>query len=83
MPIELGFILERLATMAEQDSTLRERQPWKAACEKDYAWLGDVVTTHYHGDDRGVKVLFGGILKAFEGMPIDAYCNQYWSGLAA
>ena len=60
MPIELGFILKRLATMAEQDSALRERQPWKAACEKDFAWLGDVVTTHYHGDDSGVKVLFGG-----------------------
>ena len=76
MPIELGFILKRLATMAEQDSALRERQPWKAACEKDFAWLGDVVTTHYHGDDSGVKVLFGGILKAFEGMPIETYCHE-------
>ena len=42
MPIELGFILERLAEMAEADESLREKQPWKAAHEKDYAWLGDV-----------------------------------------
>jgi hypothetical protein len=30
MPIELGFILERLAEMAEGDAALRDRQPWKA-----------------------------------------------------
>ena len=73
MPIELGFILQRLAAMAEEDASLRERQPWKAACHKDYAWLGDVVTKHYQGDDSGVKVLLGGILQAFAGMPVDEY----------
>ena len=31
MPIELGFILQRLAAMADQDPALRDRQPWKAA----------------------------------------------------
>jgi hypothetical protein len=40
MPIELGFILHRLAEMCEADSSLRGRQPWKAAYERDYAWLG-------------------------------------------
>ena len=40
MPIELGFILQRWAAMAEQDASLREKQPWKAAHEKDYEWLG-------------------------------------------
>jgi hypothetical protein len=40
MPIELGFILQRLAAMVEQDGSLRDRQPWKAAHEKDYGWLG-------------------------------------------
>jgi hypothetical protein len=52
MPIELGFILERLAEMAEQDESLRERQPWKAAHEQDHAWLGGVITKHYAGDDE-------------------------------
>ena len=67
MPIELGFILERLAEMAEADESLRERQPWKAAREKDYAWLGAVITEHYHGDDSDVKVLMRGMLQAFAG----------------
>jgi phosphoglycolate phosphatase-like HAD superfamily hydrolase len=75
MPIELGFILERLAEMTEQDGSLRERQPWKAAHEKDYAWLGGVITRHYQGDDSGVKVLMGGILQAFAGMNVDAYAS--------
>ena len=73
MPIELGFILQRLAAMATQDAALRDRQPWKAAYDKDYAWLGEVVTKHYHGDDSDLKVLLGGILKAFEGMPVEDY----------
>jgi hypothetical protein len=28
MPIELGFILQRLAAMADEDASLREQQPW-------------------------------------------------------
>jgi phosphoserine phosphatase len=73
MPIELGFILERFAAMVESDATLRERQPWKAAYEKDYAWLGDAITRHYQGDESGVKTLIGGILVAFAGMSVDEY----------
>lgn len=73
MPIELGFILERLATMAGQDPVLRDQQPWMAAYRKDYAWLGEVITKHYKGDDSDVKVLIGGILQAFAGMPVESY----------
>jgi len=73
MPVELGFILRRLAEMAEQDGSLRERQPWQAAYDKDYAWLGEVITKHYAGDDTDVKVLMGGILQAFAGWTVDDY----------
>ena len=34
MPIELGFILQRLAAMVEEDASLRNQQPWKAASER-------------------------------------------------
>jgi phosphoserine phosphatase len=73
MPIELGFILERLAEMAKKDESLRGKQPWKAAHEQDHAWLGGVITKHYTGDDSDVKVLIGGILKAFEGTTVEDY----------
>ena len=43
----------------------------KAAHEKDYAWLGDAMTKHYHGDDNDLKVLMGGILRAFAGVTVD------------
>jgi phosphoglycolate phosphatase-like HAD superfamily hydrolase len=75
MPVELGFVLKRLRGMAESDAELREEQPWKAAYERDYAWLGDVVTRHYHGDDSGVKLLFGAMLRAFDGMTVDDYAD--------
>jgi phosphoserine phosphatase len=73
MPIELGFILQRLTAMAEQDAALRERQPWRAAVTNDFHWLGEVITKHYHGDDSDVKVLLGGILEAFDGMDVEEY----------
>jgi hypothetical protein len=67
MPIELGFILQRLVAMAEEDESLRKKQPWTAAYEQDYAWLGRAVDKHYAGDDSDLKVLMGGILQAYGG----------------
>lgn len=76
MPIELGFILERFAELAEADESLRTTQPWRAAYEQDYGWLGDAVTKHYHGDDTDVEVLIGGLLAAFKGMPVEDYAER-------
>ena len=73
MPIELGFILQRLAKMAEVDEPLRERQPWRAAYEKDYAWLGGVIEKHYAGDDTELKVLMAGILQAYGGRTVEEF----------
>ena len=73
MPIELGFILQRWGAMAEEDASLREKQPWKAAYEKDYAWLGGAIDKHYAGDDSDVHVLLGGVLQAFAGQTVDEY----------
>jgi hypothetical protein len=61
----LGFVLQRLAAMADQNQALRDRQPWKSAYTSDYGWLGEIITKHYAGDDSDVKVLIGGILQAF------------------
>jgi hypothetical protein len=76
MPIELGFILQRLAAMAEKDATLRERQPWKAAHERHYGWLGEAITKHYHGDESDAKLLIAGVLQAFAGWSVEEYSVQ-------
>jgi hypothetical protein len=73
MPVELGFILKRFAEMAEADASLRDRQPWKAAREHDYHWLGDAITKHYHGDDSDAGVLIGAVFSAFAGMDVGEY----------
>jgi phosphoglycolate phosphatase-like HAD superfamily hydrolase len=73
LPIQADFILRRLFQMAEADPKLRERQPWKAAYERDYAWLGSVINQHYAGDDSNLPALLGGILAAFEGMSIEDF----------
>jgi phosphoserine phosphatase len=73
MPIQLDFILRRLAGMAEADRSLRDRQPWKAAFERDYAWLGAVVAQHYAGDETNVRTLAGGILAAYDGISVEDF----------
>jgi phosphoserine phosphatase len=76
MPIQLDFILRRLVAMALQDPALRTRQPWQAAYTKDYGWLGDVLTKHYHGDDSDVQVLGAGVLQAFAGITVEEFEAQ-------
>jgi phosphoserine phosphatase len=73
MPIQLDFILRRLVEMAEGDAALRGRQPWKAAYERDYAWLGAVMAEHYAGDETNVKVLAAGILAAYDGISVEDF----------
>ena len=55
---------------------MRDRQPWKAAVEKDYAWLAGVIDRHYAGDDTDLKVLFGGVFGAFAGIDVEDYARQ-------
>jgi phosphoserine phosphatase len=73
LPIQADFILRRLYEMADADAGLRDRQPWKAAYERDYAWLGRVMAEHYAGDDTNVRTLAGGILAAFAGITVDDF----------
>jgi phosphoserine phosphatase len=73
MPIQLDFILRRLVEMAEADAALRERQPWKAAYERDYGWLSAIMAEHYAGDETNVKVLAGGVLAAYDGISVEDF----------
>jgi phosphoglycolate phosphatase-like HAD superfamily hydrolase len=73
MPIQLDFILRRLVQMAQEQPELRERQPWKAAYERDYGWLGALMTEHYAGDDTNVRTLAAGILAAYAGISVEDF----------
>ena len=73
VPIQLDFIIRRWASMAEHDTALRAKQPFKAAHERDHAWLGAAMTKHYEGDDRDLKLIMAGVAEAFDGMAVDAY----------
>jgi hypothetical protein len=73
MPIQADFILRRLFEMAHAEPELRGRQPWKAAYERDYAWLGNVLAEHYAGDETNVRTLLAGVLTAFEGITVEDF----------
>jgi phosphoglycolate phosphatase-like HAD superfamily hydrolase len=76
LPIQADFILRRLFEMARADPQLRDRQPWKAAYERDYGWLGTVLAEHYAGDDTNVRTLLGGVLAAFGGITVEDFEAQ-------
>ena len=76
IPIQLDFTLFRMAEIGEHDRALRDRQPYKAAVERDYHWLGEVMIKHYRGDDTDMAVLIGAIQSAFDGMSVEDFSDE-------
>jgi phosphoglycolate phosphatase-like HAD superfamily hydrolase len=71
MYIQFDYLLRKLAAWAEDEPSLRTQQPWQAAWEKDFGWLGSAITRHYQGDDRDFHILIGGILTLAEDQPVE------------
>src|ERR1700733_2517184 len=83
IPIQLDFTLFRLAELANEDPSLRARQPYKAAIERDYRWLGDAMVKHYRGDDADLGVLMATVESAFEGMSVEDFSAEVMTWLGA
>ena len=81
IPIQLDFTLFRLAELANADPSLRARQPYKAAIERDYRWLGEAMVKHYRGDDADLGVLMAAVETAFEGMSVEAFSGEVMTWL--
>jgi hypothetical protein len=73
LPVQADFLIRRMGEMVEAKPALREHQPWRAVAEGDYEWFGNVLTKHYEGDDRDLKVLAGGLLQAYAGSTIEEF----------
>jgi len=73
MPIQLDFILRRLAEMVAAQPELATQQPWKAVSERDHAWFGALMDEHYAGDDTNVSLLARGILAAYAGISVEDF----------
>ena len=65
LPIQADFIPSALRW--RRPTRPSPKQPWKAAHERDYAWLGRVMEEHYKGDDTNVRTLLGGVIAAHAG----------------
>ena len=73
IPIQLDFTLFRMAELAGSDPALKARQPYKAAVERDYHWLGEAMVKHYHGDDADLGLLLTAVESAFAGMTVEGF----------
>lgn len=76
MPIQADFLMRRIAEQAEADPALRDKQPWKAVHERDQAWLADVITKHYEGDDTTLKEMAAGLLSAYAEDEVEAFAGK-------
>jgi len=85
IPVQLDFTLFWMAELTERDPALKDRQPYKAAVERDFHWLGDAMVKHYRGDDSDLTLLERAIESAFEGMAVDAFATEAlgWLGQAS
>ncbi len=75
-PIQTGFLFGKLAEQVKADPSLAAKQPWKAVVENDHAWLGNVITKHYQGDDSDLKLMAAGLLSAYAGEPVEAFAKK-------
>jgi phosphoserine phosphatase len=73
MPIQLDFMIRRLAELADSDPSLRETQPYKASWEHDHAWFGEAMVKHYQGDDSDLGLLMHAMESAYDGVAVDDY----------
>jgi phosphoserine phosphatase len=73
IPIQLDFTLSRMAEMVSSGPSLKARQPYKAAVERDYRWLGDAQVKHLRGDDAELDLLIAAVESAYEGMTVEAF----------
>ena len=83
IPIQLDFTLFRMAELVQAGPSLRERQPYKAAVERDYRWLGEAMVKHYHGDDADLGLLLAAVETAFGGMTVEAFSAEASGWLAS
>lgn len=71
MHVQFDYFMRVMAKAADQNPELRTKQPWKAAWDRDFDWLGGSVTKHYQGDDSDFRVFLDGILSLAQGKPVE------------
>jgi hypothetical protein len=82
MPIQLDFILRRLAEMTAAQPELADQQPWKAVSERDFGWFSALVDEHYAGDDANVRLLARGILTGYAGISVEDFGSPLTASFA-
>jgi phosphoserine phosphatase len=73
---QVAWVMQRLASMAENDPSLRSQQPYKAAYEHDDAWFSDAIGKHDDGDGRDLEVLLAATAKAFGDTTVEAFSRE-------
>jgi phosphoglycolate phosphatase-like HAD superfamily hydrolase len=74
--IQLDFTVRRFAELAQEDPSLRTKQPYKAAYEGDLHWMGAALVKHYQGDDGDLHLLMAAVTSAFESVTVEDYDRQ-------
>jgi len=83
VPIQLDFTLFRMAALAGINPALAERQPYRAAIERDYKWFSETIAKHHQGHDLALKLLMNAAESAFAGLSVEEFGALVTGWLAA
>lgn len=73
VPFQATFILERLISLAKTNPELREKIPFQLNIDHAQAWMAEVITRHYRGEEVQLDELATLLLMAFEDIEVHAY----------
>jgi hypothetical protein len=76
MPTQLHYIVKKWREQVAADPSLAERQPYRAAADGDFEWLGGAIDKHYAGDDSDLKVLIAAVVGITADRTVDDYAAE-------
>ncbi|GGI46544.1 phosphoserine phosphatase [Agromyces flavus] len=73
VPTQLHFVIDQWRAEVEADPSLKEREPYRAAVDRDDAWFRRAIEHHHAGDDHDMDLVMDAILSTVSDRRVDEY----------
>lgn len=73
VPTQLHFVIEQWRAEADADPSLKDREPYRAAVDRDDAWFREAIERHHAGDDHDMDLVMDAILSTVSDRRVEEY----------
>ena len=70
---QLHFVIEQWRAEADADPSLKEREPYRAAVDRDDEWFRGAIERHHAGDDHDMDLVMDAILSTVSDRRVEEY----------